>query len=409
MDNKILFMLQFFYPEYITSALLPFQTAKHLAKEGFDITVYCGYPKEYVSEEENSVPKKETVSGIKINRIKYMQSKRSNMFLRIINYFSLVVSFLLKIFSFRKYDQIVVYSNPPILPIVAIICNMLFKTDIIFVSYDVYPEIALKTGNLTENSIITKFMDFINNQLYKRAKRVVALSTEMKEYILENRDIDEEKVVVIPNWATEEEQSTSVSKGESEQNSDFQITYLGNMGIPQDMKTLLQTIKLLNETDHNITFSFAGHGNKKEKIEDIKNKYKLTNLKMYGFLKGDDLENLINNTDAFILSLKDELNGLAVPSKFYTYLYSEKPIIAVLNQNSDIARDIKKYNLGISVENESSEKLAQKIIQLSQKEDKKIPSEIYKNKFSKDVQLNKYSQLFGQLVSEKRKEEYADV
>jgi len=186
MDNKILFMLQFFYPEYITSALLPFQTAEHLVKEGFDVTVYCGYPKEYVSDEKNSVPKKETVSGIKINRIKYMQFERSNMLLRIINYFSLVVSFLLKTFSFRKYDQIVVYSNPPILPIVAIVCNMLFKTDIIFVSYDIYPEIALKTDNLDENSITTKFMNFINKQLYKRAKKVVALSTEMKEFILEN-------------------------------------------------------------------------------------------------------------------------------------------------------------------------------------------------------------------------------
>lgn len=409
MDNKILFMLQFFYPEYITSALLPFQTAEHLVKEGFDVTVYCGYPKEYVSDEKNSVPKKETVSGIKINRIKYMQFERSNMLLRIINYFSLVVSFLLKTFSFRKYDQIVVYSNPPILPIVAIVCNMLFKTDIIFVSYDIYPEIALKTDNLDENSITTKFMNFINKQLYKRAKKVVALSTEMKEFILENWDIDEEKVVVIPNWATEEDKNTSVNKNKSEQTSDFCITYLGNMGIPQDMETLLQSIKILNETDHNIKFSFAGHGNKKEKIAEIKSKYELTNLQVYGFLKGNELESLINNTDAFILSLKDELNGLAVPSKFYTYLYSRKPIIAVLNQNSDIAEDIKKYSLGISVENENSEKLAQKIIQLSQEENNIISGDVYKNKFSKNAQLDKYAQLFARLNSEEHEEGYADV
>jgi len=181
------------------------------------------------------------------------------------------------------------------------------------------------------------------------------------------------------------------------------------MGIPQDMETLLQSIKILNETDHNIKFSFAGHGNKKEKIAEIKSKYELTNLQVYGFLKGNELESLINNTDAFILSLKDELNGLAVPSKFYTYLYSRKPIIAVLNQNSDIAEDIKKYSLGISVENENSEKLAQKIIQLSQEENNIISGDVYKNKFSKNAQLDKYAQLFARLNSEEHEEGYADV
>ena len=40
--KDILFLLQFFYPEYVSSATLPFDTASRLADEGFDVDVLCG-------------------------------------------------------------------------------------------------------------------------------------------------------------------------------------------------------------------------------------------------------------------------------------------------------------------------------------------------------------------------------
>ena len=50
-NKDILFLLQFFYPEYISSATLPFDTATKLAEEGFSVDVLCGYPHEYTDEE----------------------------------------------------------------------------------------------------------------------------------------------------------------------------------------------------------------------------------------------------------------------------------------------------------------------------------------------------------------------
>jgi hypothetical protein len=45
--KDILFLCQFFYPEYNSSATLPFDTAKYLANNGFTVDALCGYPKEY--------------------------------------------------------------------------------------------------------------------------------------------------------------------------------------------------------------------------------------------------------------------------------------------------------------------------------------------------------------------------
>ena len=63
MKKDVLFMCQFFYPEYISSAVLPSETAFDLAKSGFEVGALCGYPHEYGLGE--NPPKQEVVEGEK--------------------------------------------------------------------------------------------------------------------------------------------------------------------------------------------------------------------------------------------------------------------------------------------------------------------------------------------------------
>ena len=83
MNSKkdILFLCQFFHPEYISSAQLPFDTAKALAKAGFSVDVLCGYPKEYYSGPQ--VPETEAIDGVTIHRLHYLQPDRSSTFGRL--------------------------------------------------------------------------------------------------------------------------------------------------------------------------------------------------------------------------------------------------------------------------------------------------------------------------------------
>ena len=99
--KDILFLCQFFYPEYISSATLPFDTAKALQKAGFSVDVLCGYPREYLDGAQ--IPVEETVEGIHIRRLKYIQMDRSGFLGRIINYFSFTFMVLLNLPKLAKY------------------------------------------------------------------------------------------------------------------------------------------------------------------------------------------------------------------------------------------------------------------------------------------------------------------
>ena len=200
--KDILFLCQFFYPEHNSSATLPFDTAKYLAAHGFTVDALCGYPKEY--SDQAHVPLREEKDGVNIQRIRYIQLGRVSKLGRLINYFSFTASTFFHLFKLRKYKSVIVYSNPPILPFIAVLGNMLFGTKIVFVAYDVYPEVAYASNSLRLDSIIAKGMRWLNHMMYKRVSRVVALTDEMKEFLLEHRpELTADRVVTIANWAYE--------------------------------------------------------------------------------------------------------------------------------------------------------------------------------------------------------------
>ena len=260
--KDILFLCQFFYPEYISSATLPYDTARALKASGYSVDALCGYPREYAHNTE--VPRKEEVDGIRIHRLKYIQLDRKGFLSRLVNYFSFTFLVALHLAEMAKYKTVVVYSNPPILPWVASWAKALFGTKLIFVAYDLYPEVATRTGTLREGNIICRLMEHINQCVYRRADAVVALSSEMREYIINNRPIAPERVPVIPNWYEDkgaipldrcQNSFADITKGR------FTVSYFGNMGTAQDMETIGGAIRLLKE-NNDIFFLFAGHGNK---------------------------------------------------------------------------------------------------------------------------------------------------
>ncbi|MDV7823333.1 glycosyltransferase family 4 protein [Enterococcus gallinarum] len=407
MRKDVLFMCQFFYPEYVSSALLPYQTALGLRNAGLTIDIMCGYPKEYMGKEK-IILKKEVVEGMTIFRKKYLQLGRKNFLSRLINYFSFTATMILNIMKCRNYKVIIVYSNPPILPLVTIIAKKLFQCKIIFVAYDLYPEIAERTNAISENSLISKVMRKINSKLFPNVSQVVALSNDMKNFIVSEREIQSDRVTVIQNWATENFEIASIKSREfSELREKYQIiiSYFGNMGTAQDMQTIIDVISNPLIQKNEIGFLFAGHGNKQEEIKNSIKRNRLENCYLYDYLSGSDFNDALNITNLFIVSLEKDLAGLAVPSKTYSYYQAKKPVIAIMSENTDISKEIYENNAGISVKNGESEKLVNWLLLLLKDKNQVLQMEKnMKNRitvsYNSHIQIEKYKNMIFKVLEE---------
>lgn len=399
--KDVLLLCQFFYPEYNSSATLPWDTARYLAGAGFTVGALCGYPKEYNAF--GKVPDKEKVDNVFIKRIHYLQLRRGKTLARIINYLSFTVRVILNVKAMKEYKCVIVYSNPPILPAGAIWANILYKTRIIFVSYDVYPEVAYASNSLKKNGTIAKAMTSINNSLFKRVDYVVALTDEMKEFLLDKRkNLATDKVRVIPNWA--HESTIQVKKNAFERfgydQGDFIVSYFGNMGICQDMETILEAMELLKNESH-IKFLVVGHGGKMPEV--IKRTKLLPNVQVIKFLTGTDFEEAVGISSCGIVSLEKGLGGMCAPSKYYSYLQSGMPVISVVENSSYLAKEITRERIGYTVENGEARALANGIKEFSLNPDicKKMSQraqQLYEDKYSKEQCLNQYVELVSNLV-----------
>lgn len=404
MKNKkdILFLCQFFYPEYNSSATLPFDTAKYLSSQGFSVDALVGYPKEYSNK--SNIPINETIDGINIKRIRYLQFGRVGKVSRLINYFSFTFKALLKTSYLKNYKTVVVYSNPPVLPIVPIYAKKRFGTKIVFVAYDIYPEVAYASKSLKPGSIISKIMNYINKKLYRSVDCVVSLTDEMKSFLLANRpELSADRVMTISNWAHEKECKPDHLSYERFNYNDgqFVVSYFGNMGTCQDVDTMMETAALLKDNDK-VRFLIIGHGNKKSKIEKTIKEMDLNNVQLLDFLTGKEFEQAVSISSCCIVSLERGLIGTCAPSKYYSYLQGGKPVLAVVEKDSYLATEVELQQIGHSVEIGDSVALKTAIIDLVENSKERMEmgiraKRLYDNLYSYDVAMKKYNSLLKYL------------
>ena len=407
MKKDILFACQFFYPEYISSAQLPFDTAKALKAAGYSVDVLCGYPREYL--DGDNIPVEENVEGIHIRRLKYIQLDRSGFLGRIVNYFSFTFMVLLNLLKLRNYRAIVVYSNPPILPWIVSWAKALFGTKLVFVAYDLYPEVATVTRTLGEGNPICKLMNHINRCICRRADRIVALSSEMKTYILAHRDYPENAVKIIPNWYAdygpvspdrENNPFRQVTKDR------FTVSYFGNMGTIQDMDTILDTVRQMRN-DRDVFFLFAGHGNKEALLKQAIREEHLENARVLDYLHGKDYQDALQISSAALISLNPGTTGLCVPSKTYSYMMEGIPLIAIMDE-CDIVNDIRQ-GAGVHLRNGESARLAQLIRSLQAQPEtlssmRETCRKLYLENYTPEICTEKYVSLFRSLLGDPEKE-----
>ena len=399
LKKDILFLCQFFYPEYNSSATLPFDTAKYLASHGFLVDALVGYPKEYCTEKE--LPVEETVEGVGIKRIKYIQLNRVGFFGRLINYFSFTLGALLNISHFNNYKAVIVYSNPPVLPIVPIWAKKKYGTKFVFVAYDVYPEVAYASHALSPGSTISKVMNWINKRLYSMTDCVVSLTDEMKDFLLANRkELSTDRIVTIANWAHEEDSKPDheAYKRFGYKDGQFVVSYFGNMGTCQDVKTMMGAAKLLKYDDR-VRFLIVGHGNKKDTVELEIKKYGLKNVQLLDFLTGKDFQQAVAISSCCIVSLEKGLMGTCAPSKYYSYLQGGHPVLAIVEKTSYLASEIEEKQIGYSVEVGDVPSLCDALLSMAENPQKcaemgRRAKKLYNEQYAYEVAMEKYCSLF---------------
>lgn len=407
--SDVTILCQYFHPEYISSARLPTELAIHLAENGLKVKVISGWPYEYI--ENDNVTKREVYKDIEIKRLKYFRIKDKNIFGKLISFFNFFLSVIINMKEFSKTKLLIVYTNPPTIPFVGYLAKKIFGIKLVFVGFDLYPENAIALNKINKENFMVKVINYMNLRVFQKSDAIIAISEDMQSFM--NRKYSNKyanKIKVIPNWYTGEivrdKPITNTEILKIKNKYELVLLYSGNMGEAQDIKTIMDLIKRINETQlkNEVAFVFSGEGTKKSKLIDFSKDNNFRNVFIYDFLHGETYIDMLNMVDYCIVSLEKGIEGLGVPSKTYGYLAYGKPIISIMSLETEISKKINEYSAGLTVIQGDVEKIHAYIKNISQnlksiEKLKKNSLLLYGDNYTRANSLKKYEEVIKSLIN----------
>ena len=350
MKKSILIISAVFSPEPVVSAKLSEDLAICLSKSN-KVSVISPQP----SRPHGFLFSKK--KEFKTFKLKYLDSythPKSNLLGRLRESFSFGIAckdYIKK--NKNKIDIIYMNSWPIFAQYITVKISNKYNIPIITHIQDVYPESLNVKMPLFGRffSIILKPFDKL---IFRKSKKIIAISEKMKNYLAYSRKISLEKIKVVQNWQNEEAFINYKSIKRPLENKLFTFMYMGNIGP-------VAGIELLIESFYKADFKkcelrIAGSGSKRIELEKFVSLRKIKGVKFIDVPDGKVPE-IQGSADVMLLPIKKGAASSSIPSKLPAYMFSKKPIIASVDMNSDTAMVVNKAKAGWVIEPENVDML----------------------------------------------------
>lgn len=325
---KILVVCQYYYPEQFQIN----DICEELVKRGYDVDVLTGlpnYPTGIVPEEyKNGKKSYEIINGVNVYRTYEIGRKKGAVGMAK-NYLSFCYSASRWAKKTRNiYDIVLVYQLSPVLMAYpASIIKKRQKVPMLLYCCDLWPE-SMKLIIKNEKNIAFKFIKSVSSYLYKCADLIIVQSKSFLSYFEEIHKIEKENLRYIPQFGDSE----YLKINETIDNGVVDFVFLGNIGIAQDIDTIIDAVDMVKDID-NFCVHFVGDGSYREEAETkVKQLGLEEKIKFYGRRPLEDMPEFYKLADVCLVTLKaNTVIGKTLPSKVQGYMAAGKTIIAALD------------------------------------------------------------------------------
>ena len=248
------------------------------------------------------------------------------------------------------------------------------KVSFVYNLQDIFPDSLVNT-NLTHNgSVLWKIGRKLEDFTYRHADKIIVISQAFKKNLLA-KGVSEKKVEIISNWIDLE----SVQPVERKDNklidefdldpSKFLVVYAGNFGAAQGADIVIKAAMELQDYK-DIQFVIFGGG---PYFEDAREQAKnLDNIFIHELMPQDRISEVYSLGDIALITCKKGTGKAGMPSKTWSIMACNTPIIASFDEESDLADVIRNSGAGVCVNPEDVFALSDAIVKVSERKQKKL-------------------------------------
>lgn len=355
------------------------ELAIDFGKNGAKVTIISGFPSRGISEEVRQYylnhPFEELAPNVTVKRIGSKRGEGEGLLDRMLRYLKLSWT-LYKEAKKTPTDVYYLYSSPPFMGWIGILLAK--KAPTVYNAQDLFPETLIKIKGYGNGNPLIKFLRYMEKKVYLKNTRIVTISEEMKQTIVECSHCSPDKVDVVYNWS-DTDVVHHVDRKDNKLMDElgipkdrFIVSYAGDIGLFQGWPVIFESIKILNEKCSEILFAIIGDGSYKAELIKKIDEANLSNVMMFPLQSGTRLSEIYSIGDLEMVSIEPGISKMALPSKTWTILAAGSPVLSLVDQSCDIAKLIKKLNMGYTLEHGNSEALAD-VIMTAYKERETLP------------------------------------
>lgn len=330
---KILYVTQHFPPETGAAQGRAYNMSTYLTRFGHEVTVLTGFPNYPTGvvppEYRGRKFMRETLDGVNVVRTFLVPDTKKNALVRVSNYTSFMISSVLRGVFLPKPD--LVFATVPPLPVgvSGYVLSRRFHVPFVLEMRDLWVDFAGVLGEVRQPRLLD-YAKRVERFLLEKAKRVVVVTHGYKEWLVRT-GLPAGKIGVVTNGV-----DPDVFQPGPKQNwvrdelgleNKFVVTYAGNMGLAQQLDTVIRAAKEL-EADPRIRFLLVGEGVERSRLQALAHELRLTNVTFVPQQPKNRVIDFLSASDALVVILKNEpLFRITIPSKLFDCMAIGRPIL----------------------------------------------------------------------------------
>lgn len=247
---------------------------------------------------------------------------------------------------FRRVDAVFAMSPPLTLGPTGWIAALFRRAPFVFNIQDVFPDAAIRTGAITNRRVIA-VASWLERFSYERADVVTVLSDDLRANVAAKvGDAHRDRVRVIGNFvdtgAIRPGPRDTEYRAELGIGDEPVVLYAGNVGFSQSLDLVVGAARRCPD----VTFLVNGDGAARPELE--RSAEGVGNVRFAGYQPVERLAEVLATGDVHVVPLRPGLGDVSVPSKTYSSLAAGRPVLASIDDGTEIPRLLEESGGGIA-------------------------------------------------------------
>jgi glycosyltransferase involved in cell wall biosynthesis len=320
--------------------------------------------------------------------------------------FSLLVFF--RVIVGGRYDLVMCSTAPPVLlGWLTSLAARLRRARFVYHCMDLHPEIGRLSGDFARPWVYRLLLR-MDSATCRRAAAVVVLSPDMRAALIERDPRLADRVLVLNNFDIPSFEPGKPEPGVRRPDPDMlTVAFTGNIGRYQGLETIAEAVLAPDERLSHVRLILMGEGGAKAGLNELAENAapgRRNRLVLLPHGTSDEARALMREADLGLVSLVPGVIAYAYPSKTATYLSEGLPVLAAVEPDSGLAREILEWGVGGVLCVETTDSVVNALAAWSKRKEELATmrgraADAWREHFSADAQLKEWDGLLAEAVS----------